>query len=494
MKHISIFLAASLLLGGAVHLDEATFAVGQKYYQQGLYSEAEKRFLEIVRKFPDSAKFRDSLYLLGNSYANMGNDKAALQYYKVLLNKSQTTAQKQAALLGIAKSWLQLGVYDKAAEFYSFYASEYPESEHSPGALFYAGIAREREGNTTAAVEKYRRVFELYPGSSFHGKAIEKVAVLDQNTPETLWKEPSRVAGASKAPQGLFPEEENMENIRGYTAPLPRAQSIGDQPIPAPAAAPSVITQIVPSAPTVLTQVVQAPPIILTQTVQSPPIILTQTIIAPVSAPAPAPTQEAPPRRELPRDIQAMISNKVVVISNGQVVHNSNLSSEEAAKIAEYRRQWEAERLREDQAKKIAAAAAALNQMVEVSDTKNDILRAKEASLKEKQNNLKASIASGMSNTNIVKAKPYAGAPNNTVKIGMETNVTTTIVAPPAPDPAPAAPVLEEPALDPAYPDDANYNEDYADYPNYEYDYQENGLDAEIDPEAAAEGAPLVDE
>ncbi len=133
-------------------LDQATFRVGKNFYDRKLYTEAEKRFLDIVKKYPDSPMFYQSLFLLGNTYAQMGNFKSALQYYKLLLTKSKSVKEKQSALLGIAKSWLQLGVHDKAGDFYSFFASEYPESQHAAGALYYAGIARERGDDTNAAI------------------------------------------------------------------------------------------------------------------------------------------------------------------------------------------------------------------------------------------------------------------------------------------------------------------------------------------------------
>ena len=496
MKY-GLVLGLILLLGGAVKLDEATYSIGNKYYQQGLYTEAEKRFLEIVRKFPDSAKFRDSLFMLGKTYAQLGNDKAALQYYKLLLNKAQTISEKQGALLGIAKSWLQLGVNDKAAEFYSFYAAEYPESAYTPAALYFAGLARERENKIPEAIEKYRRVFELYPSSDYQARAIEKVAVLDQNTPETLWTTPTRVA---RAPQSTFPDDEPAGP--GYKSPAPRAQDFSgypqmdfdaggniqplnplqtsqQTPTFVPQIAPIILTQTVQTPPIVLTQTIQSPPVVLTQTVQSPPIVVTQTIIAPAS-PVDTGVTSAPVVRPLPANIQKMMTNSVVVLSNGNVVSASNpQDAEEIAKIAAYRRQWEAERLQIEREQKLKNASQSVDEMLTVTDDKEKLLQAKQAALLEKQNSLRSEVYSGLNNIDLLKPVPYKVPTETVPAASTNTNATNT------------APVVQVPPQDFTYPGDANGEYGYDDLGT---EYDDYGLDANIDETATAGYTPFLDQ
>ncbi|MGL5721132.1 MAG: tetratricopeptide repeat protein, partial [Brevinema sp.] len=529
MKY-GLVLGLILLLGGAVKLDEATFSIGNKYYQQGLYTEAEKRFLEIVRRFPDSPKFRDSLFMLGKTYAQQGNDKAALQYYKLLLNKAQTITEKQGALLGIAKSWLQLGVNDKAAEFYSFYAVEYPESAYAPAALYFAGLARERENKIPEAVEKYRLVFERYPASDYQARAIEKVAVLDQNTPETLWNTPVRTA---RRPQGVFPDDEPAGP--GYNAPAPRAQEFGGYPqmdfdaqgnpqpfnpiqnypqqsstypqqqvvpqqvnpyfpqqnypaqqqepaqqVPSfvPQAMPIVLTQTVQSPPIILTQTVQSPPLVVTQTIQSPPVIITQTVVAPQID---AQTSAAPMVRPLPANIQQMMTNSVVVMSNGEIVSaNSPENAEEAAKIAAYRRQWEADRLQIEREQNLKKATQSVDQMLTVTDDKEKLLQAKQASLLEKQNSLRSEVYSGLNNIDLLKPIPYR-VPTETAPVASTNSTNATTNTPPP---------VQTPPQDYTYPGDANDAGAY----DYGTEYGAYGLDGNIDESATAGYTPLLDQ
>lgn len=187
-------------------LDVATFSVGERFFSQAQYKEAEQRFLDIVRKFPDSEHYTKSLFYLGQIYGYLGKYKPALQYYKILLKKSSSLSEKQSSLLGIAKSWMQLGVYNKSAEFYAFFASTYPESEHAAAALYFSGVAREREGKVDHAIEKYRSVLNLYPQSDHYAKSIEKLALLDHVTPESLWEDNCvKTVPVSPEKEELFP-------------------------------------------------------------------------------------------------------------------------------------------------------------------------------------------------------------------------------------------------------------------------------------------------
>lgn len=459
-KFFSLLLLLNLL--SAIKLDEATYVVGQRYYQQGLYTEAEKRFLEVIRKFPDSPRFRESLYYLGCSYAAMGNDKAALQYYKLLLNKADTVKEKQSALLGIAKSWLQIGVYDKAAEFYSFFASEYPQSTHTPGALYYAGIARERENNIPAAIEKYRQIFELYPGSDYQAKAIEKVAVLDQNTPESLFTTPK--IPVAKKPPSTFPDEDNINasDIPSYNSPPLRTQNISDQ----------ILNQFQPLAvhPAVITQIIQSPPIILTQTVQEPPITITQTVDVPAATTVP---KVQVPSRSLPEDIQYMIDKDIVILSNGRVVQET---PEEAAKIARYRSQWEAEQKQKESELKLSTASNTINKMLDLTDNKASLLGAKEAALAEKRNKLQAGVYSSLNTTeNLKPVLPYKGVQKANTNTNTNTN---TVEETPKAAESIEIPVAAELPVDNIYKDEANITDENMD------DTENVILEADIDEEA----------
>lgn len=409
MKNKILFLLM-FLCGAAVKLDDATFKVGRRYFDQGLYTEAEKRFLDIVRKFPDSKHYRDSLFYLGQTYAHMNKFQAALQYYKVLLNKARTVKEKQSALLGIAKSWLQMGVHAKAAEFYSFYASEYPESEYTPAALYFAGIARERENNIKNAIEKYRLILEMYPNSDYYAKAIEKVAVLDSQTPEELFA----IGNAKKISQpqtSLFAEDElTLENIPGYNPTALKSQQVSEgllPPLQHQTLTPSVVTQVIVqqiTPPAVVTQFVEVPE----QTVVEDAISIKETI-----SPANPPLQE-------------VVDSSLVLLSNGMLIPAPTPEEEaEQAKIAEYRRQWEEELKIKERENNLKAAEGAVEEMLKITDNKAGILNAKEIDLAQKQNQIRSSVYKDLKNIeNLRPTLPYQSKPIQTNTPAINTNTT----------------------------------------------------------------------
>ena len=409
-KILALLIMASMMSPVySLSLDQATFKVGFRFFEQKSYTEAEARFLDIVRKYPDSSHYRESLWYLGQLYNNKGNHKSALQYYKILLSKSRSIQEKQQALLGIAKSWLQLGDHGKAADFYAFYALEYPESEHAPAALYFSGIAREREDNISAAIEKYRVILNDYSDSKYYAKAIEKIAVLDNTTPESLFTEgESFLTREEKSDTPLVGEDNDFSptDFRAessdpqYSTPTPVApvaQALNTQLIQS---SPQVITQLVQSPPQVITQIVQSPPEVITQMVQSPPEIITQTVQSSpevITQMVPSLPQITPAShtqdKSLPSEIQEMIDSSVVYFSNDQYVPAESIAqATKKTELEAYRKLWEEEYALKLQEQELKDAQSALKEMASLTVNKAEMLEIKEKSLQEKQNQLRSAL------------------------------------------------------------------------------------------------------
>ena len=459
-------------------IDQATFKVGQRFFEQGLYSEAEPRFLDIVRKYPDSPSYHQSLFYLGQTYAHLGKYKPALQYYKILLNKSKTVTEKQKALLGIAKSWLQLGVHDKAGDFYAFFAAEYPESEYAPAALYFSGIARERENKVTAAIEKYRTVLELYPESDYYGKSIEKVAVLDSNTPESLWAD-SQVSDtiARKGSIDMFVDEIGEENVDfdepayvAQTAPKNRnipvnqedkeiiddsdfektelkAQNISAEPMTYRLIEPAQQYQV--NTPTVLTQFIQSAPIVVTQTIRE---LVTQEPVA-IAQETQNITRQTTPTEE--DAIQKLIQANVVQKIGDQYIPVDNTEEyQKKQTLAAYKKLWEEEyqiKLREQE---LENTKLQVKELAALSSEKAQILQVKEASLKEQQNRIHNNLYQDLSKNITNSVQKFDGPPIFTQGTPPPTPATPPIVVAPVVEPPvdestyDAGDAVEDPAYD----------------------------------------------
>ncbi|MGL4367059.1 MAG: tetratricopeptide repeat protein [Brevinemataceae bacterium] len=380
MRYISLLVILLLfsINTEAMTLDHAAFQVGKRFFSQGLYTEAEARFLDIVKKYPDSSYYRDALFYLGQTYAKLGKHKAALQYYRTMLNKSRTVKERQSALLGIAKSWLQLGSHDKAAEFYSFFAVEYPESSYAPAALYFAGIARERQDNVPAAIEKYRSVLELYPHSPYYEKSIEKVAVLGKDTPESLWQEGTSNTVLPLSSEGkveLFADDQfNIDEAPGFNATDFRAQAGG------------VVQQPLPVQPAAVTQfVVQHQPVVVTQFVQ----VANEPVF----------------------DESVSTSSSNVSNTNVQNTPSSQKALTEDD-LEQYKKIWEQEFVSKLRDQELSQAENSVKEMFQVMEDKAQILQVKENSLLEKQNSIRSSFyqelkeLEGVQATNLIRPAP----------------------------------------------------------------------------------------
>ena len=492
-------------------IDQATFKVGQRFFEQGLYSEAEPRFLDIVRKYPDSPAYHQSLFYLGQTYAHLGKYKPALQYYKILLNKSKTVTEKQKALLGIAKSWLQLGVHDKAGDFYAFFAAEYPESEYAPAALYFTGIARERENKVGAAIEKYKTVLELYPESDYYAKSIEKVAVLDSNTPESLWEDaqvPEMIA--RKGSIDMFVDEIDEENIdfdeqAVYTAQnTPKNQASNRQKISNNQGSRGSVNdsnfesidlkaQATPVEPIPYkliepTQYQQNTPTVLTQFIQSTPTIITQTVVETVTQELETPKSITPETQKAGRqitqeedEIQKLMQADIVQKTGNQYIPVEN--SEEYQKkqtLAAYKKLWEEEYRLKLKEQELENTKLKVKDLAQLSSEKAQILQIKEESLKEQQNRIHNTIYQDLSKEVIVnKVKKFNEPPAFTQGTEQMTIPQTPTGTLPkventgsVKEVTPVAPIEEEEPIEEGeeyeYYDEEYYDEEY---------YEEDGTD-----------------
>ncbi len=451
-------------------LDEAAFRVGKNFYDRKLYTEAEKRFLDIVKRYPDSKHFHQSLFYLGNSYAQLGNHKHALQYYKLLLTKSKSIREKQSALLGISKSWLQMGVHDKAGDFYSFFAAEYPESEHAAAALYYAGISRERGDDIPAAIEKYRAVLDDYPNSKYYAQAIEKVAVLQHSTPESLWTVPAVVQ--TPVQEDFWDFEDTGFKAQSVPQSAPVQHSI-HQPVPQAVSQTMPVQQYQPVPHTVVTQfidVAPAPiaPAVVTQYI--PQQVITQYITPPVVTQVVVQTaddtvliMDEPDLRV--EELQKLEAANTVRQSNG--VFFPAKSYEELKKEQEleaYKKIWEEEYKQGLKVLELKQAQEDIQDLIQLSEDKAQVLGVKERGLQEKRAMIQYKIQNELRNIQ---------RPQEELRITSPSFIPNADVAPAetAEEAAEVAEeiVEEEEAVQNTYEDEVGYY--YDDYYNGDYYY-----------------------
>ena len=71
-------------------LAEYEFYVAEFYFKKGSYSAAAERFDNLLRKYPESKKEPETLYYLGMSYKNMGENEKSQKALTTLIEKFPT--------------------------------------------------------------------------------------------------------------------------------------------------------------------------------------------------------------------------------------------------------------------------------------------------------------------------------------------------------------------------------------------------------------------
>ncbi len=135
----------------------------------GLYSgrqfdQAEERFLEITRRFPNQKLGIKAQFYLGNIYFHTARYDEARRAFANFYNKNKKDPiLSPSALLGVANCYEEVKEYKKAAETYEQVAQKYKKSPFAPPALLSAARCYKNLANYKKAKEIYGKVIKDYP-------------------------------------------------------------------------------------------------------------------------------------------------------------------------------------------------------------------------------------------------------------------------------------------------------------------------------------------
>ena len=129
----------------------AYYLIAQSYYEripdverdQRMVEQARNAFLDLLRLYPDSIYSRDATLKLeltldhlagkemdiGRWYQNRGEYIAAVNRFRIVVDKYQTTSHVAEALFRLVETYLALGIVPQAREVASVLAYNYPGSD-----------------------------------------------------------------------------------------------------------------------------------------------------------------------------------------------------------------------------------------------------------------------------------------------------------------------------------------------------------------------------
>ncbi len=148
-------------------------------YTTGNIAQAEERFLELTRRFPNQKLGIKAQFYLGHIYFNTQRyDEARRAFSNFYSKNKKDPVLSPSALFGIANSYEEVKEIKKAAEFYQKVAQDYKKSHFAPIALLSAGRCYKNLGDYKKARKLYERIVKDYPNDPAKEEAKAEISYL----------------------------------------------------------------------------------------------------------------------------------------------------------------------------------------------------------------------------------------------------------------------------------------------------------------------------
>ncbi len=144
-------------------------------YERALLSFREEQYeeavAEMMRLDPTTETQTDVYWMLAESYAQLGRDDEAVQYYRLLLDADPGPSRSARAKYRLGRLLMNRGDKAQAARLWHQLAESYPDDDLAPYALFEAGLARARLERYADAIRNWDRFVERYPDHAWVTRA-----------------------------------------------------------------------------------------------------------------------------------------------------------------------------------------------------------------------------------------------------------------------------------------------------------------------------------
>jgi len=150
--------------------------LGDKFYDEKLYSLAVEQYEKFLKVQPDHEKASHALFRLGHSYFFMGNFGRASEYFDTYLKRYPKDALVAAVLFKQAQSLFELKRYAEAAPCFARVFDEYTSSPSAQEALYRSGLSFYRDNAFDKAREQLTKFFDRYPKGPLAADALAALA------------------------------------------------------------------------------------------------------------------------------------------------------------------------------------------------------------------------------------------------------------------------------------------------------------------------------
>jgi TolA-binding protein len=221
---------------GCEYEKAAQYETALTFYRMGKYAEAVDAALRV--KLDPSVK-KDAYWLLAESYAGLGKEDEAIQYYGLLLRDFPDSDVSCDATYRLAHHLQKRGENKEASRYYDELAATFPKSDLAPQALYASALCLVQERMFEEAIRDWSTLVRTYPShslveESLYRKAMaeirarqdrEAAATLDEllkRFPKTRYLAEARYwLGVLLAGAGKLPEAEEQLRQAAQAGPGP---------------------------------------------------------------------------------------------------------------------------------------------------------------------------------------------------------------------------------------------------------------------------------
>lgn len=201
------------------YVPAAMYELGLTYIAQERFRDAAAAMKRFTDAYPANEKYTAALSDMGLIYQNLGDNDAAINYYKMVVDKSPDSPEAQNAMMALKSIYVDRNDVDAyfalasrtgietdltavARDSLAFtaaqnvylhqgnttasitalknYLDRYPRGVYRAEALYYAGDAYAATGRTDDAMNSYRELSGMYY-NTYTVRALEKLAPLQEN-------------------------------------------------------------------------------------------------------------------------------------------------------------------------------------------------------------------------------------------------------------------------------------------------------------------------
>jgi TolA-binding protein len=157
--------------------DDAQYLLA-RCYSEGLrdFSQAVGEYRKLVERYPESEFVGQALYEMGDCYYILGAFRDALASYEEAMAFGGEVARK--ALYSSAHCLYRMEFYNRAAARFLEYVAQYPATDLSDDAQYFAGASLYKASRFAEALQAFEDCVRLYPeGKWYNGILIAPAAL-----------------------------------------------------------------------------------------------------------------------------------------------------------------------------------------------------------------------------------------------------------------------------------------------------------------------------